>query len=65
MSKPSHIAYVVTSPKEEAEWREIGAVWPRSNGKGFELVIYDQISVSGRIVCTEPEDKPADKKASA
>jgi hypothetical protein len=63
MSKPSHIAYIVTDPKEgsdrKAQWREIGAVWPHNNGNGFDLVIYDQISVSGRIVCTERKDKPA------
>jgi hypothetical protein len=62
MSKPSHIAYVVSEPKDgEAKgyWREIGAVWPHKNGSGFDVVIYDQLSVSGRIVCTERKDKPA------
>lgn len=64
MSKPSHIAYVVSDPKEgtdrKAQWREIGAVWPHRNGGGFDLVIYDQLSISGRIVCTERKDKPAE-----
>jgi hypothetical protein len=62
MSKPTHIAYVVSDPKDGEEkgyWREIGAVWPHKNGKGFDLVVYDQLSVSGRIVCTERKDKPA------
>jgi hypothetical protein len=67
MSKPTHIAYVVTYPKEgtdkKAIWREVGAVWPHKNGTGFDLVIGDQLSVSGRIVCTERKEKPAEDKA--
>ena len=61
MSKPSHIAYVVNkNPDDEKKdfWRRIGAVWQHKNGNGFDLVIYDQIAVSGRIVCTEPKEKP-------
>jgi hypothetical protein len=61
MSKPTHIAYVVTDPKggtdKKAIWREIGTVWPHKKGNGFDVVIYDQVSVSGRIVCTERKDK--------
>ena len=60
-SKPSHIAYVVEQPKEgsdrKANWREVGAIWPHKNGNGFDLVLADQLSVSGRIVCTERKDK--------
>jgi hypothetical protein len=33
MHKPTHIAYVVSDPKEgsdrKAIWREVGAIWPR------------------------------------
>ena len=62
-SKPTHIAYVVTEPKEgsdrKAVWREVGAIWPHKNGSGFDLMLADQISVCGRIVCTERKDKPA------
>ena len=61
MSKPSHIAYVVTDPKEgsdkKAVWREVGAVWPAENGNGFHVVINPQISVTGRITCTVRKDK--------
>jgi len=58
-TKPSHRAYVVTQPKEGTDqkgfWHEIGVVWPhKSGGKGFDIVIHEGISVSGRIVCTEP-----------
>ena len=62
-SKPSHRAYVVSKPKEGSEkgfWHEVGAVFAHKSGKGFDLVIPDGISVSGRIVCTEPK-KPDDK----
>ena len=60
MSKPTHIAYVVIPAKEgsdkKAIWREVGAIWPHSKGGGFDLVVTDQLSVSGRIVCTERKE---------
>jgi hypothetical protein len=63
---PSHIAYVVSDPPEgsdrKATWREIGVIWPHRNGTGFDLVVHDQISVSGRIVCTERKEKPTDDR---
>ena len=31
----------------------------QGNGKGFDVVIPDGISVSGRIVCTEAKNKDA------
>ena len=69
MSKPTHIAYVVTDPKEGSErkaiWREVGAIWPHKNGTGFDLVLIDQLSVSGRIVCTERKVKPAEDTEAA
>jgi hypothetical protein len=56
-SKPSHRAYVVSKPKEgsgqKGFWREVGVIFPHSKGKGFDLVVHEGISVSGRIVCTE------------
>jgi hypothetical protein len=68
MSKPTHTAYVVKDPKEgtdqKAQWREVGAVWPHKNGKGFDLVIFDQLAVSGRIVCTERKEKSAEETPS-
>jgi hypothetical protein len=60
MNKPTHIAYVVTEPKDEnskAIWHRVGSIWPHKNGKGFDLVIPAGISVSGRIVCTEPREQ--------
>ena len=59
MSKPSHIAYVVTEPKEGSDkkpvWREVGAIWPHKNGSGFDLVLVDQISV--RVASSAPNGK--------
>jgi hypothetical protein len=64
-SKPTHIAYVVSNPKEgsdkKAIWREVGAVWPHKNGNGFDVVVPEGIAVSGRIVCTEPKEKSDQK----
>jgi hypothetical protein len=38
-------------------------VWPRENGTGFDPMLTDQISVSGRIVCTERKEKTAEQAA--
>ena len=62
--KPTHTAYVVSEGKEGAKgfWREVGAVFPHGKGTGFDLVIHEQISVSGRIVCTERKEKQAEEQ---
>ena len=69
MSKPTHIAYVVIPPKEgsdkKAIWREVGAIWPHTKGNGFDLVVIDQLSVSGRIVCTERKEPVATEPVEA
>jgi hypothetical protein len=61
MSNPSHNAYIVIDPKPGTDkkpiWRRVGSVWPHKNGNGFDVVIDPQISVSGRITCTEPKEK--------
>jgi hypothetical protein len=63
-SKPTHTAYVVIDPKEgsgrDPQWIEVGAVWPHKNGQGFDLVIPARISVSGRTVCRERKEQPAE-----
>lgn len=60
MSNPSHAAYIVIPPKEGSEkkpyWLKVGSVFPHKNGKGFDLVIPEGLSVTGRIVCTEPKE---------
>jgi hypothetical protein len=67
MSKPSHIAYVVNKPKDDPAakgfWRPVGVVFQHGKGGGFDVVIHDQLAVSGRITCTVPkEDKPAEEQ---
>jgi hypothetical protein len=59
---PSHIAYVVTEPKEgsdkKATWHQVGTVWPhQKGGRGFDLVIPPGVTLSGRIVCIERKEK--------
>lgn len=58
MSKPTHTAYVVNEARDGSKgyWREVGAVWPHKTGTGFDLVVFDQLAVSGRIVCTARKD---------
>jgi len=62
--RPTHTAYVVTDPPQNSDrkpkWREVGAIWPHKNGNGFDLVVFDQMAVSGRIVCMERKDDAAD-----
>ena len=68
MSRPTHIAYIVTEPKDDERssfWRPIGAVWPHKSGNGFDVVIAEQISVTGRIVCRERKDAPESTAPSA
>ena len=68
MSKPTHIAYVVNKRKDDEDkkdWRRVGVVWPHKNGDGFDVVIYDQVAVSGRIVCTVPKETEAEETALA
>jgi hypothetical protein len=69
MSKPTHIAYVVTDPKEgsrkKAVWHEVGGIWPHEKGNGFDVVIHRQLAVSGRIVCTERKEKEEKEAATA
>lgn len=63
-TKPTHTAYVVTGAKKgsdkKANWREVGAIWPHKKGSGFDLMIPQGISVSGRIVCIERDMQPAE-----
>jgi hypothetical protein len=61
MSKPTHIAYVVTPVKDSEKkiWRPVGAVWPHKNGNGFDIVIPQDMALSGRIVCMPPKAEDA------
>lgn len=57
--RPTHRAYAVTDGKKEgdkADWLEIGAVWPHSDGKGFDVVL-KALPVAGRVVLRTIEPK--------
>ena len=59
-NKPSHYAYVVTEPQrrnQKAVWHRVATVWAHNNGNGFDLVIPPGVSLSGRVVCTEPKNE--------
>jgi len=62
-SKPTHTAYVVIDAKEDsdkkAQWIEVGAIWSHSDGSGFDLVIPQGITLSGRIVCRKRKELSA------
>ena len=62
-SQPSHRAYVVSKAKEGSDqkgfWHDVGVIWPHKNGDGFDLVIHEGISLSGRVVCTKPRKDDA------
>jgi len=49
----------VNDDPKKKDWRRVGAVWPHGKGGGFDVVIYDQLAVSGRITCTVPKDDEA------
>jgi hypothetical protein len=60
-SKPTHRAHVVNKGNDgKSYWREIGVVWPHKNGNAFDVVVHEGLSVSGRIVCTEPKPRNAE-----
>jgi len=68
MSNATHLAYVLNKRKgdpDKTDWRRVGAVFAHKKGGGFDLVIYDQISVSGRIVCTVPKDEEPEETPAA
>jgi hypothetical protein len=60
-TKPTHSAFVVTGKGNKASWHEVGAVWVHKDGSGFDLVVYEGISVSGRIVCRERKARQESK----
>ena len=52
--------YTVGEEKEKrTSWTKVGAAFPTQDGKGFNLEITPNISVSGRVVLRQYEPKPA------
>jgi hypothetical protein len=53
-SPPSHRVYAVTNDGKQSYWRPIGAVWPHSDGEGFNLKL-DYLPLNGAdIVIRKP-----------
>ena len=47
---PSHIAYQIRDTEDgKGFWTRIGAAWPHSDGKGFNISL-DSIPLDGRVV---------------
>jgi len=59
LATPTHTAYVVPKGKDgkKTYWHEVGAVWVHNDGKGFDLVLHEGISVHGKIVCRQRKEQ--------
>ena len=59
--RPTHTAFIVRNAREgspeKPRWIECGAVWAHKSGNGFDLVLFDQLAVSGKIVCLVRKDR--------
>lgn len=68
--QPSHKAFVVEDRGEGDEknafWTRVGSAWPHGDGKGLNIQLAPNISVSDRLVLREytPEDEAEDNKKS-
>jgi hypothetical protein len=63
--RPTHRVYAVTKKEGDApaRWTEIGAVWPHSDGKGFNLKL-DYLPLNGaELVIREPKPKAEEGSA--
>ncbi len=59
----THYSYVAIPAKQNGRndfWHRVGSVFQRKNGNGFDLVIPEGISVTGRLVCREQKAEEAD-----
>jgi hypothetical protein len=36
---PSHRVYHVHGSGENADWQELGAIWPHADGEGYDLIL--------------------------
>jgi hypothetical protein len=54
---PTHVAYQVRDGKDDKGfWTRIGAAWPHSDGKGFNVTL-DSVPLDGRIVLRVVSEK--------
>jgi hypothetical protein len=60
---PSHRVYAVTKNGKRNFWQPIGAVWPHSDGEGFNLKL-DYLPLNdAEIVIRKPKAEEADAPA--
>ena len=58
-SQPSHRVYVVVQ-REDADnfWINVGAAFPHSDGKGFNVIV-QALPVDGKLILRVPQDDTA------
>jgi hypothetical protein len=61
--QPTHRAYAVTRKGEKSYWREIGAVWAHTDGKGFNLKLDFLPLNDAEIVIREPKPESEERGA--
>lgn len=49
---PSHGVYVVQDGGDKGHWLKIGAAWPNTDGKGFNIIL-EALPLSNKIVVRE------------
>jgi hypothetical protein len=62
-SPPSHRVYAVTNDGKQSYWRAIGAVWPHSDGEGFNMKLDYLPLNSADIVIRKPRPGVDDAEA--
>jgi hypothetical protein len=60
---PSHRVYAVTNDGKQSYWRAIGAVWPHSDGEGFNMKLDYLPLNSADIVIRKPRPGVDDAEA--
>lgn len=59
-STPSHRVYAVTREGKQSYWHPIGAMWPHSDGEGFNMKL-DYLPLTGQeIVVRRPKPNSDD-----
>ena len=54
---PTHVAYQIRDTEDgKGFWTRIGAAWPHSDGKGFNVSL-DSIPLDGRVVLRVATEK--------
>ena len=60
VSKMFRVYTIVSRPKQDDYWLNIGAAFPHEDGKGFNVML-QALPLGGKIVLREYEPKPEEK----